>query len=87
MSDTKEKVSIDKMCDFTCAKLAVENHIIGGLRNDGDLANAKFHATCSVDLMIDFIENIVGTDEQKLELLKKVKANIDKFTVKNENDE
>lgn len=61
------------------AQFLIHEHSFGTLRDEADLNNAKFHTTQSITLVLDFIKNIVGSNEDKIEYLEKELNEIEKF--------
>lgn len=60
----------------------IEEHTIGGLRDESDLINAQHHALVTIEFTLDIMKNIEGTIEEKIDFLLKTKEEIPKFNVK-----
>lgn len=58
---------------FNFAMHLVELNTIGSLRDIHDLRNVIYHSLTQMGVFIDFIENIYGTDEEKIDFLSKTK--------------
>jgi hypothetical protein len=69
------------------AKLLIDNHTIGGLRDEGDLRNSQYHAGKSLAFVRDIIFGFKGTKKQKLEFIEKIFIDLEKFKVKKLKDE
>jgi hypothetical protein len=64
-----------------CANLLLEEHIIGGLRDESDFNTAVFHAKKSLIFAKDLILNVKGTNKEKAEFIDKVIQDYNKFKV------
>ena len=65
--------------DKVGALFLIEQHSIGILRDEADLNNAKYHALQTIYFVEDFLSNIDGTNEEKIELILRIKQEIPKF--------
>jgi len=61
------------------AYFLISQHTIGNLRDEADLDNAKYHAIQTINFIEDFLSNIEGTLEEKIQFLSKIKEEIPKF--------
>lgn len=57
-------------------------HTIGGISDDGDLQNVLYHGANSIKFAIAVIKDYKGTTREKVEHLKKVAQDLEKFHVK-----
>lgn len=77
-----EKVPISKLHENASAWTLFRAHTIGGsIRDESDFRTVRYHCNTSLHFMKDILENVEGTQEEKLEFIKKVIEDLAKFTV------
>lgn len=64
------------------AGFLLEAHSPGGFRDSTDVGNAQARGVVTIDLCIDLLTQFEGTIEEKVEFLKKSRAEIVKFHAK-----
>lgn len=77
----KENKHIKEYHENLISQLLIESHTIGGIRDQSDFDNIRFHCKQSLNFAKDIIENIDGTDKEKSDFIHKVWEDLDKFTV------
>lgn len=64
------------------AGFLLEAHSPGGFRDSTDISNAQARGIVTIDLCIDLLTNFEGSIDEKVEFLKKSRAEIVKFRAK-----
>lgn len=82
LNNTLNMEDINEYNETMVARNLIHNHTIGGLRDNTDLDNAKYHAKISIGFVNDILTNIKGTSEDKIKFLDKLSKEIPKFTGK-----
>lgn len=82
--ELNENKHITEIFPFSFASHLINQHINsqGGLRDESDLTNIKNSIKIDMDLLIDVLENIEGSMEQKIDFFKEANTIIDKFQTK-----
>lgn len=80
---------IEEYNETSAALYLMDGHTIGDLRDEDDLEISKYHASLTIAFIEDFLINIDGTVEEKIEFISKIKKEIPKFSrrVKEEEDD
>lgn len=74
--------NISEYNETSIAKQIIDLHVIGSLRDEADLDNAKYHANTTIGVIENLFKEIEGSVEDKLSFIEKVKNEIPKFTGK-----
>ena len=77
--------NIDEYHPNIAGQFLIQQHTIGTLRSETDLDNAKYHSIQTLDFIEDFLININGTNEEKINFISKIKEEIPKFYGKEQN--
>lgn len=77
----KEKIKISECSEYAYSRYFLKYFTAGQIRDEGDLNIAKHHTNFVCDTIIDLLSSFEGTDEERIELMQKVKTEIDKFRI------
>lgn len=64
------------------SQLLIKAHCIGAMRDESDFETVKYHIEQTLAFAKDIILNIEGTNEEKVEFIDKIQADIKKFNTK-----
>jgi hypothetical protein len=74
-------IDINTVQQGRLSQFLIEEHSIGGIRDEHDLLVIKKHVTTSLNIMIDILDSFDGTSEEKVAFLKEELKEVDKFKV------
>ena len=77
-----KKKHISEFHENFSAQLLIEKHTIGSIRNKADLDSILCDCHTSVNFALFILEDFSGTQKEKIEYLKKVKEDLKKFKIK-----
>lgn len=78
--------NILEFIEYNANVFLINSHTIGSLRDESDLEIAKYHTSMTINFTLDFLKNIDGSIESKIEFLEKMVTNIKNFKIKNDNE-
>lgn len=78
----EEKVKLSDYHENYASQILIEEHTVGGIRDEADFDTIRFHCYKTLIFTKNFIEAFEGTDEEKTAFLQKVFDDLGKFTVK-----
>lgn len=79
--NSKEFIHVNELEERTVAYLLLKYHSMGGFRDESDLNISKHHANETLLIIKDILE-LDGSNEDKLEFIKKLQDEIPKFKAK-----
>jgi len=85
--NTKKKKHIKDFSERAAARFLIEQHTIGDLRDEGDLINSQYHADTTINFVVDILQNLSGTLNEKINFLNNIKNEIPKFYGSEKNNE
>ena len=73
----EQKRNIKEFNGLFIAKLVFDNFIVGDIRDEADFYEIKSNTKITLDLMLDYLENIKGSEEDKINLIKEALIQLD----------